>query len=222
MLILFDIDGTLMDTGGAGLASLTAAVAEVFGGESPPLNLAGSTDGGILRGLCEYFGRSHDRHLEEDFYQAYLPKLKVNLADCSFGGRLLEGASTLLEESHRDGHTVGLLTGNLARGAAIKVNHYQIGHHFGFGAYGDDHWDRNLLGPIALSRAAKFTGRDYSAEETLVIGDTPKDIACAHAFGAKCLAVATGSFSQEELDEAGADKVTGTLAGLDLRSIMEG
>lgn len=211
MLILFDIDGTLMDTGGAGLVSLTSAIAKVFGGEGPPLNLAGSTDGGIFRELCEYFGRPHDPHLEEDFYQAYLPKLKENLADESFGGRLLDGATELLAEYRNAGHTLGLLTGNLARGAAIKVNHYEVGHHFGFGAYGDDHWNRNELGPIALTRAEEFAGRRFSANETLVIGDTPKDIACAHAFGAKCLAVATGAFDEAALHEAGANEVVGSL-----------
>ena len=132
--------------------------------------------------------------------------MKENLADESCG-RLLDGATELLAEYRNAGHTLGLLTGNLARGAAIKVNHYEVGHHFGFGAYGDDHWDRNELGPIALTRAEEFAGRRFSANETLVIGDTPKDIACAHAFGAKCLAVATGAFDEAALHEAGANEV---------------
>jgi phosphoglycolate phosphatase-like HAD superfamily hydrolase len=224
MLILFDIDGTLMDTGGAGLVSLNAAIEEVFGPGGPSLNLAGSTDGGIVRGLFEHFGRPFDPAVEEDFYQAYLPKLESNLSDDSSGGRLLNGASDLLEHCDERGHTTGLLTGNLARGAAIKVGHYGIGDYFGFGAYGDDHWDRNQLGPVALERAQKFTGRNFSVQETLVIGDTPKDIACAHAFGARCLAVATGAFATSELAAAGADQVveslTECLTSIDLPTLL--
>ena len=211
MLVLFDIDGTLMDTGGAGLASLNAAIEEVFGSGGPSLNLAGSTDGGIVRGLFEHFKRPYELAVVEEFYRSYLPHLEKNLADESFGGRLLEGVIDLLAEYQDRGHTLGLLTGNLARGAAIKVGHYGIEHHFSFGAYGDDHWDRNELGPIALARALEFSGREFPPHETLVIGDTPKDIACAHAFGARCLAVATGTFDEEALQKAGADEVVSSL-----------
>ena len=211
MLILFDIDGTLMDTGGAGLASLNAAIEGVFGPGGPSLNLAGSTDGGIVRGLFEHFERPYDPGVEEAFYRAYLPELERNLADQSFAGRLLDGSRELLEECRVAGHTLGLLTGNLARGAALKLKHYRVDGYFGFGAYGDDHWDRNELGPIALARAEVFAGRGFLPDETLVIGDTPKDIACAHAFGARCLAVATGAFDPAALQKAGADEVVASL-----------
>lgn len=110
-----------------------------------------------------------------------------------------------------DGVTVGLLTGNIARGADLKMRRYGLARHFSFGAYGCDHRDRNRLGPVAMERAARHAGRGFSAAETLVIGDTPKDIACAKAMGASCLAVATGRFSVEELNAAGADE---TVAGL--------
>lgn len=216
MLILFDIDGTLMDTGGAGLASLNGAIEEVFGPGGPSLNLAGSTDGGIVRGLFEHFQRPFDAAVEEEFYRAYLPRLEANLADQSYGGRLLGGVATLLPDLEDNDHALGLLTGNLARGAHAKVSHFGVADHFGFGSYGDDHWDRNKLGPIALTRAREVTGREYPAEEILVIGDTPKDVACAHAFGARCLAVATGSFSEEELEKAGADEVVPHLEGWSL------
>jgi phosphoglycolate phosphatase-like HAD superfamily hydrolase len=91
-------------------------------------------------------------------------------------------------------------------------------HHFAFGAYGCDHADRNQLGPVALERASMHAGRDFSAEEALVIGDTPKDIACARAMGARCLAVATGKFSAEQLRVCGADMV---VQGLDDPEIPE-
>lgn len=219
MLILFDVDGTLVDTGGAGLTALQDAAVEVFGGEGPPLDLAGSTDGGIVRGLFEYFGREYDLEIEEEFYQAYLPRMNANLDDPKYGGHLLEGVSSLLASLEEEGHSLGLLTGNIERGATIKVAHYGIAEHFQFGAYGDDHWDRNKLGPIALERAIEATGRQFTPEETLVIGDTPKDVACAHAFSAKCVAVATGSFNEEQLVAYGADRVVSDLVGFELEGL---
>ena len=218
MLILFDIDGTLVDTGGAGLIALQNAAIEVFGSEGPPLDLAGSTDGGILRGFFDHFGREYDPQVEEEFYRAYLPRMNANLGDAKYAGHLLSGVTDLLARLEDDGHSLGLLTGNIERGAMIKVAHYGIGEHFQFGAYGDDHWDRNMLGPIALERARESTGRKFSAQETLVIGDTPKDVACAHAFGAKCVAVATGNFSEGELVACGADRVVSDLVGFSIEA----
>jgi len=216
MLILFDIDCTLVDTGGAGMSALNEAALEVFGSEGPPLDLAGSTDGGIVRGLFEHFEMPYDAALEEKFYQVYLPKMERNLNDVSFGGKVLAGAVELLDKLQKAGHTLGLMTGNIERGAIIKSTHYGIADYFAFGSYGDDHWDRNKLGPIALARAEKATGQTFSPEEILVIGDTPKDVACAHAFGVKCVAVATGAFSEDQLTACGADQVISDLVGFQL------
>ena len=94
---------------------------------------------------------------------------------------------------------IGLLTGNIEEGARIKIKHYGIEKYFMFGAFGCDHFDRNKLGPIALERARQNHGLQFDSQETFVIGDTPKDINCAKAFGARSLAVATGSFSCEQL-----------------------
>jgi phosphoglycolate phosphatase-like HAD superfamily hydrolase len=104
-----------------------------------------------------------------------------------------------------------LLTGNTEQGAGIKVRHFGLADYFAFGAYGCDHADRNRLGPIALQRAEAHAGKAFSAKETWIIGDTPKDIACAKAIGARCLAVATGSFSIEQLQSHGADLVVASL-----------
>lgn len=213
MLILFDIDCTLIDTGGAGLTAISDAAREIFGSEGPPLDLAGSTDSGIVRGMFEHYGRPFDAALEEEFYLNYLPKMQANLNDPSYGGRVLDGVTELLATLDAAGHTLGLMTGNIERGAIIKSSHYGLAGHFGFGSYGDDHWDRNKLGPIALARAEKLTGQSFAPVETLVIGDTPKDVACAHAFGAKCVAVATGKFNEEELIACGADQVVKDLVG---------
>lgn len=91
------------------------------------------------------------------------------------------------------------------------MRHYGLADHFPFGAYGCDHADRNRLGPIALERASLHAGKPFTAAETWVIGDTPKDIACAHAIGARCLAVATGQFSAAQLDACNADRVVESL-----------
>jgi phosphoglycolate phosphatase-like HAD superfamily hydrolase len=132
-----------------------------------------------------------------------------------FPGRVLPGVVELLDDLSRSaGITVGLLTGNIAGGAAAKMRHFGLDRHFSVGAYGCDHADRNLLGPVALERAAGHAGRSFSPAETVVIGDTPKDIACARAMGAPCLAVATGRFSVDELRDAGATRVVATLEGL--------
>ena len=216
MLILFDIDCTLVDTGGAGMSALNEAALKIFGQEGPPLDLAGSTDGGILRGLFEHFEKPYDADLEEKFYQVYLPLLQRNLDDASFGGKVLDGAVELLDDLKEAGHSLGLMTGNIERGAVIKSTHYRIADYFAFGAYGDDHWDRNKLGPIALDRAEKATDKSFPLDEILVIGDTPKDVACAHAFGVKCVAVATGAFNEDQLAACGADRVVADLVGFSL------
>ena len=211
-LWLFDIDGTLVDTGGAGMRALQQAALDCYGGEGPPLDLAGSTDLGVLAGILRHFDLEHGRDEEERFFASYLAHLERNLAEGRYHGRVLPGVVELLDElARRDGITMGLLTGNIAGGAGAKMRHYGLDHHFPFGAYGCDHADRNLLGPVALDRATSHAGVGFTPEETLVIGDTPKDIACAHAIGARCLAVATGKFSAEQLRAAGADRVVQTL-----------
>lgn len=212
MLYLFDIDGTLVDTGGAGMAALEEATRAVFGKDGPPLDLAGATDLGIVIGIHEHFSIEPTRERIDAYLAIYQQQLDWNLAHGGFPGRALEGAAVLLEELAGRGHaTLGLLTGNTAAGAASKVRRYGLASYFAFGAYGCDHHDRNRLGPIALARAAAHAGRTFAPEDTWVIGDTPKDIACARAIGARCLAVATGRFSSAELEAHGADRVVESL-----------
>ena len=201
-LLLFDIDCTLIDTGGAGMAALKETACELFGAEGPELDLAGSTDWGIVRGMLKHFGS--DIALE-DFYRLYLTKLGPNLA--SFSGRVLPGVMGLLANLDRSDAVLGLLTGNIAYGAKAKIDHYGLDGYFSIdvGAYGDDHHDRNRLGPVALERARRQHGVDFSAQQAVVIGDTPKDIACGKAMGATTLAVATGRFSVADLASHEAD-----------------
>jgi phosphoglycolate phosphatase len=211
-LWLFDIDGTLVDTGGAGMRALQEAAVEHFGDRGPELDLAGSTDLGVLAGIAEHFGRPCGPVEAEAFFATYLRRLEWNLAHGGFPGRVLPGVVELLEElSGSSGMTVGLLTGNIAAGAAAKMRHFGLDRHFAFGAYGCDHADRNRLGPVALERAARHAGRSFTPEETVVIGDTPKDIDCARALGSRCVAVATGRFTVDELRNAGATRVVASL-----------
>jgi phosphoglycolate phosphatase-like HAD superfamily hydrolase len=217
-LLLFDIDGTLVDTGGKGMTALRKTAIEIFGNEGPPLDLAGSTDLGILDNLHNHFGTAPCSERTYRFFETYHIHLENSLSSNPAEGRVLDGVVELLEAVTEVAHMQpALLTGNTMPGAWIKLRHYRLDHHFAFGAYGSDRADRNLLGRIALERALAHTGQAYGPERTLVIGDTPKDIACAHAVGAKCLAVATGKFSEDQLVAAGADWVAGSLREISLR-----
>lgn len=212
MLYLFDIDGTLVDTGGAGMLALQEATREVFGHEGPALDLAGSTDLGLIGMIHDHFELEPTPERILNYFAVYEAKLNWNLTHGNFPGKVYTGVQVILDELVARPHaTLGLLTGNTLGGAASKMRHFGLAVYFQFGAYGSDHADRNLLGPIALQRAAFATGRDFRPEETLVIGDTPKDIACAHAMGSKCLAVATGSFTAVQLAASGADYVVESL-----------
>lgn len=227
MLFLFDIDGTLIDTGGAGLRAIEEASEEVFGHRGPPLDLAGCTDLGVVAAIFAHFGKQATTEETTAYFAIYLRRLEWNLSHGNFPGRVLQGVPEVLAALAAEaGFTLGLLTGNTAAGAAAKMRHFGLDHYFAFGAHGCDHADRNLLGPIALERAALHAGRGFTCEETLIIGDTPKDIACARAIGARCLAVATGRFTVTELAEHAPDHVVETLdqahnwllAGLGARS----
>jgi phosphoglycolate phosphatase len=212
MLYLFDIDGTLVDTGGAGLAALEQTTLEIFGEVGPPLDLAGATDLGIVSAIHDHFRVDVTREGIAAYLGLYEQKLDWFLQHGGYPGRALDGALTLLEElSSRRHVALGLLTGNTAVGAATKVRHYGLASYFAFGAYGCDDADRNRLGPIALERACMHSGRRFTPEETWIIGDTPKDIACARAIGARCLAVATGRYTIEELETFGPDRVAASL-----------
>lgn len=202
-LLLFDIDGTLLDTGGAGAGALLDAAEIVFGvrrEDLPPLDLAGATDGGVIRQL--FFDAKHELGDEkaEAFRECYLRRLDERLQHPSFDGRLLDGVAELLPHLHSTGaFSVGLLTGNLRRGAQYKLERFSIAHHFADGGFGDDGEHRNLLGPVAVRRMELAAKRNFDPARVIVIGDTPKDIACAHAMGARCVAVATGKFDRASL-----------------------
>jgi len=214
-LLLFDIDCTLVNTGGAGMKALKEAACELFGAEGPELDLAGSTDSGIVQGMLDYFGSDLSH---EDFYEAYLRYLPQNLS--LFSGAVLPGVDFLLDALQEKGCTLGLLTGNIELGAWYKLEHYGLSDYFAFGAFGDDHQNRNKLGPIALQRAQETMGVEFSPENSVVIGDTPKDIACGKALGATTLMVATGGYSIAELVAYGADYAFDDLTSPDAFAIL--
>lgn len=203
-LLLFDIDGTLIDTGGEGGRALLDAVEEVFGvprSGIPRLELAGATDGGITRQIMNHVGAAFQEERVPEYHESYLRHLRRRLHAPGFAGRLLPGVHDLLAGlASRDDLHLGLLTGNLRIGAEQKLRRFGIWEYFADGAFGDDADDRNLLGPIALARMQRALGAAYHLESVFVIGDTPKDIACAHAFGARSVAVATGSFARRDLE----------------------
>ncbi len=218
-LLLFDIDGTLLHTGGAGIAAIQQGMEKAFGLQDsikkmPTLDLAGATDAGLARFLFRHFGIEHSNENEGFFYDSYHQSLAQNLAlrSPSNTGHLLPGVFQLLESlEHHESFALGLLTGNIQRGAFTKLEHFEISHFFATGAFGDDHHDRNRLGPIAIDRAIQHFAYDFTPADTVIIGDTPKDIACARACGAVAVAVATGTFDGAALAAVQPDHLFDTL-----------
>lgn len=211
-LLLFDIDGTLIDTGGAGLLSLRESFHLAFPGHEssvfPRLDLGGATDRGVARFIFGHYGLCDAPEIHERYFLHYTGALERNLSAFvrEGKGRLLPGVATLLESlAQEPSNRLAVLTGNLREGAWIKLRAFGLDRHFTTGAYGDDHHDRNELGPIALGRILESHAESFAPGHTAVIGDTPRDIACARAFGAKAIAVATGTASLHQLEAAGPD-----------------
>jgi len=199
-LILFDIDGTILTSGGAGECALRLGFKEEFGLEEnlTQIEISGRTDSGIARQVLAKHGLDPTEENMHRFFEGYLRQLERELPTRT--GRLLPGVLPLLHAlSVLPQVCLGLLTGNLKRGAALKLRHYGVHDLFQFGAFADDHHDRNQLGGFALKRAFDLHGVNFEAKRTFVLGDTPHDITCARACGAKAIAVATGSFSLEQL-----------------------
>lgn len=200
MLLLFDIDGTLILTGEAGLVAFRETMQSAFGAadDLSRVDFSGATDSGIIAQLFGLHGIEHSPANVERFRTDYFPSLARWLPERQ--GRVLPGVPDLLAALREtEGVQLGLLTGNFAEGARLKLRHYGLWDYFAFGAFADDHSDRNELGPFARQRATAHTGRHFEDHQVWIIGDTPRDIACARACGAKVLAVATGRHSLDDL-----------------------
>lgn len=204
-VLLFDIDGTLIYTGGAGMESLRRAFSELFDGVPPDdIPCGGRTDRGIASDLFRG-GRVADS--EENwarFRAAYVRHLREQLPLRS--GWVLPGVARLLEQlAARPYVALGLLTGNTSEGAWLKLRHYGLDHHFSFGGYGERSPDRNAVAEDALAAAHRAMNGAVSRECVWVIGDTPLDVQCARHIGAHAVAVATGKHDKAELAAAQPD-----------------
>ena len=215
-LILFDIDGTLIATGGAGEQAFDEVCRAEFGVLNGTLRLhfAGRTDPSIVR---DFFINHEIEPSPENFtrfFDRYVFQLEHLIG--KLDGRVLPGVHSWLAAlgARTPPPLLGLLTGNIGLGARIKLGHFGLWDRFVTGAFGDDHEDRNQLAQIARARARARLGEDLRDDEILVIGDTPRDIECARAIGAKALAVATGSYTLDELRARQPDWAAKTLEQL--------
>lgn len=206
-LVLFDIDGTLV-RGGPAKDAFHAAMLEVYGTTGPieGHDFSGKTDPQIARELLREAGL-RDEHIDTSLprlWRAYLGGLETRLPARPM--ELLIGVSALLDALEATGRVVlGLLTGNIAGGARLKLASVGLHGRFLVGGYGSDHEIRNRLPDIAIRRAREAVGVPFVNGEVVVVGDTPKDVECGRAGGTRTLAVATGRHSFDELVEAGAD-----------------
>ncbi len=200
-LVLWDIDGTIIASEGAGARAMERAFTQQFGGrcDLEKISWAGRTDTRIASDVLRYNNMPASPENIRAYLETYLSLLPLELADGP-QGEVLPGVLEILETLQQDQTVVqGLLTGNQARGAEYKLSHYRVWDYFEFGAYADDSADRNELGPHALRRAKEAHGIDFAPERTFIVGDTPYDIECGKIIGAKTIAVATGGYARGEL-----------------------
>lgn len=208
-LILFDIDGTLV-RGGPAKSAFVRAMEETYGTarDADKVLFAGKTDPQIAREILLGAGRDHaaiDQGLPE-LWERYLGHLEQALPSNPM--TVLPGVHALLDALALESDIgVGLVTGNIVGGARLKLDSAQLWERFGVGGYGSDHEERDELPPIALGRAREHWRRAIAADQAIIVGDTPRDVACGRACGMRTVAVATGLFSAEQLQETGADHV---------------
>ena len=216
-LILFDIDGTLVDSGGAGVRALQKAFEEVLLIENAFCNIsmAGKTDLQIIKEGLSRHGLQSDNGLVPRITGSYIRHLstEINSGDKRLKPGIVEVLEALVERNNR--YQLGLLTGNLEQGARIKLGVFGLNGYFPSGAFGSDHEDRNKLLPIAVERFRIISGRDVDFSDCVIIGDTPRDVMCAKPYNALCVAVATGPYSAGSLVKAGADVVIEDLSDTD-------
>jgi phosphoglycolate phosphatase-like HAD superfamily hydrolase len=223
-LVLFDIDGTLVLTGGAGLRAMNRAFTDVIGEPTPAkdggptdalngIPVAGRTDWSILQDTLARVGRQLDLELLGRLRERYVVHLRDEILHPGTGfNGTLPGVGALLDALEpRDDVYLGLLTGNFKDGAQVKLERFDLWRYFRCGAFGDDAPDRNALVPVALERAVACGMPAFSPADVIVVGDTPNDVACAQAVGAVPVGVATGGYTAAQLRDCGAAVVFDTL-----------
>ena len=208
-VLLFDVDGTLVSTGGAGGRALRGAlVAEGYPGEAT-FSYAGMTDRAIVRRHLTEASVETTEALIDEVLARYLTLLTEEVARTPADSYIVhEGMMEAIDEAQsRGGFAIGLGTGNVERGARIKLGRVGASDRFAFGGFGCDAEDRAELIGVGAARGAKRLGAPLEACRVVVIGDTPRDVAAALANGAECLAVATGRYDVRRLSSAGATHV---------------
>lgn len=199
-LLLWDIDATLISSAGAGLEALKGVIRRRYGAEDDlhDIEIAGRTDAAIARSILQKYGVETSPANVAAFLDDYIELLAKFLPELK--GHVLPGVAEILDRLHaRPDRVLALLTGNLRRGAQLKLERYGLWDYFEFGAFADDHHDRNELGAFARTRAREKHNHDFDVAAIDVIGDTQHDIACGKIFGARTIAVATGSSSRQQL-----------------------
>ena len=225
-IALFDIDGTLLHAGGAGRRSVERALGEVLGELQEEVSLesvefAGRTDPWIVRTALMQYGVAADDALIHDVLQRYIAHLPREL-ELASAFEVLPGVLSLLSElSERDDILMGLGTGNTEPAAYAKLARGGLDSFFAFGGFGSDHSDRTELLRAALARGLARTGTRAQGAPVVVIGDTPHDVAAAHAIGARCVAVSTGSYDAAALRASGASIVVSDLCEASVRSAFD-
>lgn len=209
MTFLFDIDGTLVLTGGAGLRALDRAVCDLHAveGSCKDLRADGKTDRAIVAELFELHRLTGD---VDAILERYLVHLEEEVARTD-RYQIMPGVVAALDLLESEGRVIGLATGNVERGARIKLTRGDLWRRFPFGGYGSDDADRAALVGHAIRRAKARAGRPLGRDEIWVIGDTPRDVAAAHACGVRAIGVATGPHRPDALAASGADVVMETL-----------
>ncbi len=216
-LVLFDIDGTLLHAGGSGYRALERAVIEVLRSERglSGIRLDGNTDLNAIRQVCE---RDSLPEPSEETISLFKKTYAAILTDSIRGkGHLKPGIPELLARLSRNGDAVlGLVTGNIREGAAIKLTRFGLEGYFRLGAFGCENAERSFLVGLAMRRACDETGIGFDPVDVALVGDTVNDVNAAIPWGIRCLAVATGSTGIDELRAAGATWALPDLADLSL------
>lgn len=223
-LVLFDIDGTLVHTGGAGVKAFAKVFATEFGAHNgvERMKFAGRTDTGLVR---EFFGLHGIPATPDNFSRFFTPFVHwLDHILASSETTECPGVREWLHDLHAlpQPPLVGPLTGNIRLGAEIKLRHFNLWHEFEIGGFADDHEDRDQIAHAARQRGASRLGGELRGEEILVIGDTPLDIRCARAIGAKVIAVATGGATLAELERHEPDWAVEDLTRVKARAVCYG
>jgi len=207
-LILFDIDGTLVLTGRAGMRAMNRAVHDLLQAENPMdgVEFAGRTDWSILDDILSKHGHALDAAMMDEIRTRYVTHLAEEIQLPGTGVKdVMPGIRELLDAlTARDDVSLALLTGNFIDGARIKLEYFDLWKYFACGAFGDDAHSRNDLVPIARTRALECGFPEVESHRILVVGDTPNDVECALVAGATPVGVATGGYSSKDLRDCGA------------------